>query len=308
MSLPTAEAYYKAIQDPANLALPVLRFMKLTRNVEDTGPYYGKGAFGIVFRFEKDDGAVVRAVKCFTKLHGARTDRYEAVAEHLDRVFFHNAPAARFLVNSIYTQRGIRVERRWCPLLLMDWVDGVFLHKHLAALCEWGAVKNIEALAKQWLELALALKEARIAHGDLQHGNVLVQPSGQMKLIDYDGMCVPSLANRHVMEGGHLNYQHPARSLHFDVNLDAFSALVILTALTALSLQPGLWNEFNHGNNLLFHESDFKAPEVSPIFRTLLQLKDPRLTHLVRELATACTTKQASSLKPFEEMVAPLPA
>jgi hypothetical protein len=119
--------------------------------------------------------------------------------------------------------------------------------------------------------------------------------SGQMKLIDYDGMCVPSLANRYVMEGGHLNYQHPARSLHFDLNLDAFSALVILTALTALSLQPGLWNEFNHGNNLLFHESDFKAPEVSRLFQVLHQLKDPRLTHLLHELATACTTKQADS-------------
>jgi hypothetical protein len=53
MSLPTAEAYYNAIQDPANLALPMLRFMKLTRNAEGTGPFYGKGAFGIVFRFEK---------------------------------------------------------------------------------------------------------------------------------------------------------------------------------------------------------------------------------------------------------------
>lgn len=129
-----------------------------------------------------------------------------------------------------------------------------------------------------------------------------------MKLIDYDGMCVPSLANRHVMEGGHLNYQHPARSLHFDLNLDAFSALVILTALTALSLQPGLWSEFNRGNNLLFHESDFKSPEASPLFMVLRQLEDPRLAHLVSELATACTTKQASALKPFEEMVAPIGA
>ncbi|QLQ08322.1 MAG: hypothetical protein HZY76_21580 [Anaerolineae bacterium] len=47
-----------------------------------------------------------------------------------------------------------------------------------------------------------------IAHGDLQHGNVLVA-ADELRLIDYDGMYVPPLSGRESHEIGHRNYQHP---------------------------------------------------------------------------------------------------
>ena len=306
MIMPTIEAYARALQDRGNIALPLLCNMKLTCNNEGTIPRFWAGAFGVVFRFERSNGTT-RAVKCFTKGHRTNTERYEAIAAHLDGVFYRNSQATQFLVNLIFTQRGVRVKHHWRPLLLMDWVNGVFLNKHINDLCKKTEAENlIAAIADQWIDLAIALKNENIAHGDLQHGNVLVLPSGKFKLIDYDGMCVPALANRYVMEGGHLNYQHPARSLRFDENLDTFSNLVILTALTALSLKPSLWSEFNKGNNMLFCESDFKAPDMSPLFRTLRQVSDCRLSYLVRELENACNTKDATAIKPFEEIVASL--
>ena len=55
-----------------------------------------------------------------------------------------------------------------------------------------------------------------VAHGDLQHGNVLLVPGASanslaVKLIDYDGMCVPALAGSKSGEVGHPAYQHPQR-------------------------------------------------------------------------------------------------
>ncbi len=306
MGMPTADDYANALQHPENLALPLLQHMHLVRSEPDDAPRRWKGAFGVVFRFEKKD-RTPRAVKCFTAMHRTRAERYEAVADHLDRVVFQNHPLTRFLANTLYARQGVRVKRKWQPLLLMDWVDGIFIDDHIAALTEkHDAEAQLSALADQWIEMMFALQGAGVAHGDLQHGNVLVTPSGDMKLIDYDGMCVPALANRYVMEGGHLNYQHPARTLRFDENLDTFSALVFLTALTALARKPSLWNDWYKGNNMLFVESDFQQPDTSPLFQELERMDDEKLTYLVRELKTACLTREASAIKRFADIVAPL--
>jgi len=64
------------------------------------------------------------------------------------------------------------------------------------------------ALASRWLEMIKVLNKFSIAHGDLQHGNVLVV-NGDLKLVDYDGMFVPTLAGKISSEIGHRNYQHP---------------------------------------------------------------------------------------------------
>src|SRR2546430_4647189 len=55
------------------------------------------------------------------------------------------------------------------------------------------------------------LFRSQVAHGDLQHGNILVR-GGSIQLVDYDGMWVPALKGRHATEIGHRAYQHPERS------------------------------------------------------------------------------------------------
>src|SRR5260370_30145657 len=67
-------------------------------------------------------------------------------------------------------------------------------------------------LAEGFAALVASLEAAGIAHGDLQHGNLLVTARGDLKLIDYDGMYVPALRNSPAMELGQPNYQHPRRA------------------------------------------------------------------------------------------------
>jgi hypothetical protein len=95
---------------------------------------------------------------------------------------------------------------------------------------------NPEAVGvKQHQLLARELREANLAHADLQHGNVLLVPQGatqKLELIDYDGMFVPALARSPSGELGHPAYQHPEhlRSGTYSLEVDRFPHLVICTA------------------------------------------------------------------------------
>jgi hypothetical protein len=74
--------------------------------------------------------------------------------------------------------------------------------------------------------------ETGIAHGDLQHGNIILVPgkkdnSLMLKLIDYDGMFIPPLAGSPKGEVGHAAYQHPERlrTGAFHTEVDRFRSL-----------------------------------------------------------------------------------
>src|SRR5262249_40590703 len=132
-------------------------------------------------------------------------------------------------------------------------------------------------------------------HADLQHGNVLLVPGGKsgvlsVRLIDYDGMWVPALAQSRSGEVGHANYQHPERAGKgvYDAEVDRFPHLVIYTALRAL-LAGGrrLWDRHDNGENLLFREADFLDPAQSALLRELGQLPDPAVRALAGHLALA---------------------
>ena len=67
-----------------------------------------------------------------------------------------------------------------------------------------------------WLKLASRMRQAQVTHGDLQHGNVLLVPHAEenkllLRLVDYDGILVPTLARTPSGELGLPAYQHPAR-------------------------------------------------------------------------------------------------
>ena len=146
-----------------------------------------------------------------------------------------------------------------------------------------------------WVRLCKRLREAEIAHADLQHGNVLLVPGEtanklELRLIDYDGMWVPALAGKPSGEVGHPAYQHPARlqGRAYTADVDRFPHLVIGCALRAVAVggKP-LWDKFDNGDNLLFREADFADPSKSKVFRTLWAMDDPTITNLCALLAVS---------------------
>ena len=138
-------------------------------------------------------------------------------------------------------------------------------------------------LATKFAAMVEDLAALGIAHGDLQHGNLLVTSSGELKLVDYDGMYVPSLAKMGACEIGHPNYQSPARTAStWGPYLDNFSAWVIYASLVALTIEPSLWTLLREQGDeaLLFKKDDFEDERASRAFQVLTQSHVPDLRAL----------------------------
>ena len=278
---PTPSAYQEAVQFPESAFLDdTLQYATPRTNVLGL-PQPISGAFAVVFPMT-DAHNQRWAAKCFLTDVPDQQARYRAIAQHLAD---HDVPA---LVTFDYQQPGIRVEGRTFPLLKMAWVEGTALNTWIRTHRD--APDALQALADAWADLLAALARAQIAHGDLQHGNVLVVDTDNgpaLRLVDYDTMYVPALDGRASPEVGHRNYQHPDRTERdFGPALDRFAGLVVYTAIQATRMRPALWERFDTGENLLFRDSDFYDPEASPLFQALRDTE--ALDSLVAHLESAC--------------------
>ncbi len=287
MSWPLSQDYNEAIQDPrGNFSDAELRAGEAVANALGI-PMPRSGNFADVYEVRCPSGARW-AVKCFTReVHGLR-ERYAEISDYLRQV---NLP---FMVDFQYLEEGIRVRNLWYPILKMQWVEGFVLNEFVRDNLDKKPI--LQALGQIWLRMARRLRRAKLAHGDLQHGNVLFVPGSSahslaVKLIDYDGMCVPSLIGKNSGEVGHPAYQHPERlrTGAYNQEIDRFSLLSIAAALRCLTVGGGsLWERYDTGDNLLFRQADLQAPAASPLFRELQEIGDPQAQILVKELYRAC--------------------
>jgi hypothetical protein len=231
------------------------------------------GMFASVYRMQNSTRAW--AVRCFLRDLPDLQTRYSAISNHLKAV------RSPYVVGFDYLQRGIQVRGQWYPILKMEWVDGVTLSRYVEGTLY--TPTNLLRLAEQWVTMVSSLQKSRIAHGDLQHGNVLVVGQ-QLRLVDYDGMFVPDLLGLKSHEVGHRNYQHPQRTeSHFSHELDNFSAWVVYLSLSALSIQPSLWHQFQGGDEcLLLRQQDFLDPKNSALIQSLLSAPDSRIQEATR--------------------------
>ncbi len=259
-SWPAPQDYSEAVQNPklnfrdselANTS-PVLDTLGL--------PRVASGMFASVYCLEKEKQRW--AVRCFLTNNPTTRERYANISSALSEAKLD------CMLGFDLQNEGLRIHGCWYPILKMEWCNGVslngWLQKHLddkAALCSF---------LKNWKNLIKDLQDQGIAHGDLQHGNILID--GEMiKLVDYDGMFVPALRGQEGLEIGHRNYQHPGRDhTTFGAYLDNFSAWLIYLSVNMLTLDPSLWQRFNGGDEcILFRAADLIAPLESELFYEL---------------------------------------
>jgi hypothetical protein len=229
------------------------------------------GASGSVFTVRNANGRRW-AVKCFTHIVDHQAVRYQRISETLQAI---NKP---WRVEFEYLPDGVLCMGIWYPALKMEWIEATslipFIERHL-----WEPMV-IADLAGKFVRMIRDLSVLDIAHGDLQHGNLLVTPSGELKLIDYDGMFVPGLAKIGACEKGHVNYQSPSRTMNtWGPYLDNFSAWIIYTSLVALAIDPTLWSLLHNPGDeaLLFHHADYQDPRNSRALLALTQSSKPAL-------------------------------
>ncbi|MET7942929.1 hypothetical protein [Streptomyces sp. NPDC005302] len=246
------------------------------------------GAFASVFSLTSAVSGQRYAIKCFTRHVPDQEDRYQAISSRLAQL--NSAELSQsWNLGFEYLPDAISVGRDRYPVLKMEWTEAVTLsswlddnHTHTFA---------VDRLAGRFEALTRDLAAHEIAHGDLQHGNLLVASDDTLRLVDYDGMYVPALAGKGGTERGHRNYQSPMRGNDdFGATLDRFSAWVIFLSLKAIATDPALWNRLHEpsGEFLLLTEEDFKSPGGSTRLQTLLAHADPTVNGLadhVRSLA-----------------------
>lgn len=259
-TLPDGSRYSIAVQSPAvTFRDPRLKAARVATDKHGY-PVASSGGFAVAYRFEGPGQAW--AVRCFTRLSAGLEQRYQQVSSFLA------AHASPHWLPIEFHRDGMLVERNWWPITVMPWVDAQPLNDWVAARLRDPGV--LGAAADRFERLAADLDRLGVAHGDLQHGNVLVRPDGTFVLIDYDGMYVPALAGQPMPEMGHPHYQHPRRgTAAFGPRLDRFSMAVIWSALRVLAVQPHLWDLFDIGENLLFTSRDFADPSRSELFMRL---------------------------------------
>jgi uncharacterized protein YjbI with pentapeptide repeats len=251
------------------------------------------GNFATVYKLTKGDRSW--AVRCFTRIPQSDVQqRYKLISEYLSQ---HQIP---YLVDFEFLTQGILVKGEWYPILKMDWVNGSEIDRYIGEYIDNSQV--LLRLDQQLKQLQKDLQQVGIAHGDLQHGNIMVDDQGELKLVDYDGMYVPALRGTPPLEVGHPNYQPPMRSLNdFGDRLDEFSFEVISLSLRALASQPNLWETFHEDNkNLIFRQNDFQEPELSPVFQSIANIPDDETRALCDRLIRRCHGKdrQESSEQP----------
>lgn len=276
MAWPTPQDYNEAVQNPKYC----FRDKELSEGVVEIDqrglPRAVCGAFASVYRVTTNGKDY--AVRCFLNDMPDQQLRYERLAEAISTDLLDAT------VDFEYQPEGLVFGKTAFPIVKMEWVRGLNLDSYVEQILP--DAQAITTLRDQFRKMVADLRNEGFAHGDLQHGNILVTEYG-LRLVDYDGMYVPQLTGLGSNELGHRNFQHPARTgQHFGPYLDNFSAWVIDTALTCLIEDSTVFDQFKKGEGLLFRREDFTDPDSSELFYWLESHVSPLIRSASRRFRT----------------------
>ncbi len=279
LSYPSLEQYNEAFQYP-QLALidPELKLGAIAT----TGlglPLALCGGFALTYTLKA--GTKKFAVRCFHKQSNALEKRYSSISSRLKGL---HSP---YFVDFAFQPQGVRVAGQAYPVVKMAWASGTTLGEFLEQ--RFRSPTELQQLGISLRGLSKFLESQRMAHGDIQPGNVMIANGGKtIQLIDYDGMFVEDLRSLGSAELGHRNFQHPKRtSTCWDPSIDRFSFIGIDLALRALEAYPELWARTqSDGDAILFKANDFADPGRSAIFADLFNR--PKFSEDAKNFAAIC--------------------
>jgi eukaryotic-like serine/threonine-protein kinase len=287
---PSAVDYTLALQNPNGAFTDAdLRAATFTQGL--LGPYGIAGSSAVVFHGVV--GGEDCALRCYTREDASTPERYALLSG-----FVADNGLSKYVGGVTWYQHEVQVKGAKWPVLKMAWIEGQQLNEYVGYLADGRHTTALGTLAKHWLELVNELQRVRFAHGDLQHGNILVDQQRQLRLVDFDSVWIPQLQGQEPpTESGHTSYQSQSGGgkSRWGPYMDTFSGLVIYLALTALAKDPGLWPEFNNGDNLLFERDDFGPPYNTGVWNRLAGLGDPDVNRIAARLKACCAPDWVAS-------------
>lgn len=235
------------------------------------------------------------AFRCWHANLGNVRRRFEAIAHAIQK------SKASYLCDFAYTDEGIIVDGKIYPTTRMRWVDGLPIKEYI---CRYKSDKKIlEALAKKFLSLVQDMHRNYLAHGDLQHGNIIVDTSGELFLVDYDSFYCEDLKGEPDIITGLKDYQHPLRRTNkiTSEKIDYFSELIIYLSIIGIAEDPTLVPRFQiaDADRLLFESTDFANLKSSRIYNAL-KGKTPVIDILLSVLEQYLQCSSINQLEPFD--------
>ncbi len=302
MSWPSPQDYNEALQNP-KYCFSDPELASGTTELDQLGlPRPRTGMFACVYKVHAN--ARDWDVRCFLQSKPELVRRYIDIKHEFERC----SRKLNCLVQFNFEEEGIRVAGAGFPVLKMEWCQGEQLNYWLAKNLRNKSL--IEEFLESWRNTMLALKDCGIAHGDLQHGNILLD-NNQIKLVDYDGIYIPAFKGLESAELGHRNYQHPGRTeKHFGPYLDNFSAWLIYLSVVIAACDRHIWQDFEGGDEcLLFRRQDLEDPSKSELFHVLEHHYNPQIresSRIIRYLLSIAP-EQVPGLEKAIEVPSDLP-
>ena len=255
------------------------------------------GGYTTVFPFHTKNLKKV-AVRCWIADIGDAKKRSQEISTYLNAL---NNP---YFCEFKYLDDAILISGTIYPVVLMDWVDGKPLKEYVND--NISSIKSIlPKIANNFRHMVEYFHKENIAHGDLQHGNILVKDDGSLVIIDYDSMFIKPLEGMADAIKGLPGYQHPSRNLNKFINhkLDYFSELVIYLSLLVFEQYPNLWIKYYETEDLLFSKEDFQNSSDSEIINTLLLSSNQTIKDLTQSLKEQLSIFDILDLQPLEKLV-----
>lgn len=253
------------------------------------------GGYTTVFPFIDKSGNKI-AVRCWCADIGDARKRSFAISEYLSK---EQNP---YFVNFKFIEDALLINGSLQPIVVMDWVDGKPLKEYINDNCDSATLLD---LADKFKSMAADLHSKNIAHGDLQHGNILVKSDGSLVLVDYDSMYIEQLQGLNDVIKGLPGYQHPARISNQSISpyLDYFSELIIYTSLLIFAETPQIWQNYYGSEDLLFSKEDFGSIKQSKIYKKLKQTSNLTISNLIDRIEEELLKTDIKQLLPLEELL-----
>ena len=267
MQYPLISEYVRAIQDATdNLG----ELTHLVPVLDDHGePYRSSGAFAVVFKMKDEQTGKCYALKCFTEEQEGRAEAYRQIADELEFANSAYITSVKYLDKEIFVDSSCEEDE--FPVLLMDWIDGETMENYIAE--NYQDNYAMAMLCYRFCKMAEWLRSQPFAHGDIKPDNIMVRPDGNLSLVDYDGMFVPSMKGCKSPTVGTKDFSHPLRTVDdFDETIDDFSLASIALSLKAISMKSTLLDIYGASDRLLFSENDYRNPSNSKVISALQEL------------------------------------
>lgn len=232
-------------------------------------PVMSSGNFAVVFKMT--DGEKDYAVKCFIKEQEGREEAYRQICQYLPNVPSPYLVPTQYLEKELFVDTNQSADREF-PVLLMDWVEGISLDRYVKSI-RHDPHKRVR-LANRFRELLFWLLHQEFAHGDLKPDNIIVTETGELVLVDYDGMFVPAMQGEKARELGTPLYRFKGRAQQdFDAYADDYAAVFILLVLMADCFEPMDFDGFTSSEpkDILSHFTPYvEQSHVAPYMAAFL--------------------------------------